>query len=477
MTSGRAEGKTFALLALSAQSRVEGWSSWLTLFSTLFIFPELTVQGHVRIPDEYHDHEFTQLQALNETWSAAKADEPSLKVARLLQDLGGVLRRASPDFRSVYVERLKVAIGANDQLRRAAIEALVWRGVLDNVDLAVYAAVELTKDGDNELLTELTNHTDRGTQYQSHLILAALRADLQTGESWPISSRLALANGIVTDGFRRVDDSQDPKTWLGDRLLERMIEDTASSIEMDAAREYPRHYGSGEEKLLERFFTKLSISFEHLGRALSSTGRARMTDHRTAVSAQYRPVDKAEEGQVGVLRGDDPGEKLSFSADLCFIVHPILGGKSLGKRATLVQAKRLYPNEVDDVTKGWRYSYALDPKQLSDLLRQTSSSVYLFQAPSLAGRGIPIIPAQLVSDLALNQSASGGVIGREIVSVTSQSFAEWFTYELLALRVGDPYEALVAKAEKGPGSRPYDLFRYGTFEVEIRVNDPAKGAE
>lgn len=474
--SARPESRTIALLALSAQSQREGWSPWLTLFSALFLFPQLTATGHVRPPNDYHENEVLQQAALDGAWRAVKASKASLGVARLVQDLSGVLHRVSPDFRTVYVQRLKDAIGNDDDLRKAAIEALIWQGAEENASLAVYAAVELTVDGDQELLAELKAHLDRAVQYRSHLISDALNHHEGVGENWPISRQLALAEGVVSRSFQRFSDGQDAKTWLSDRLLERMIEEVAASVEMNAADEYPKHYGSGEEKLLERFFTRLSLSFEHLSNALSAAGNARMAQYQTSISAQYRPVDKAEEGRPGIPRGDDTGDELSFSADLCIVVHPFFGGKSLGKRATLIQAKRLYPNEVGNLRKGWRHSFSLDPKQLSDLLRQTGSSVYLFQAPLLAGRGIPIIPTQLVSDLAFNQSPSGGVIGREIVSVASQSFSEWFTYELLALRIGDPYEPLVAKAERGPGSDPYDLVRLGTVEVEVRVNDP-KGTE
>lgn len=85
---------------------------------------------------------------------------------------------------------------------------------------------------------------------------------------------------------------------------------------------------------------------------------------------------------------------------------------------------------------------------------------------------MPILPTQLVSDLAYHQAASRGQIEHTAVTAASWSFAEWLTHEVLALRTGDPLAALVAKASGRVGREPRPLGRFGTVEIEVRVADP-----
>lgn len=161
----------------------------------------------------------------------------------------------------------------------------------------------------------------------------------------------------------------------------------------------------------------------------------------------------------------------SFSADLCLIVDPYLDGRPLGKRATLVQAKRLRLKDTTHPEKGLGNSFKLDPAQMRDLIRQTGSSFYLFQCPGLLGRGVPMIPTQLVEDLARYHAASRAPIPADLVGPASRPFAEWLTYMVLGLRTGDPLTELVAKAEGGDGRRPRPLARFGTVEIALRVSD------
>ena len=93
--------------------------------------------------------------------------------------------------------------------------------------------------------------------------------------------------------------------------------------------------------------------------------------------------------------------------------------------------------------KGLASSFKLDPEQMTVLIRQTGSSFYLFQCPGLLDRGVPMIPTQLVEDLARYHAASAAQIPADLVGPASRPFAEWLTYMVLGLRTGDPLAELV----------------------------------
>ncbi|MDK2769696.1 MAG: hypothetical protein KYX69_18480 [Sphingomonas sp.] len=188
--------------------------------------------------------------------------------------------------------------------------------------------------------------------------------------------------------------------------------------------------------------------------------RAAAAPRRASVSMQYRNIDRGEEGDTGVK-----GAK-SFSADLCLIVDPMLDGISLGRRVTLVQAKRLHRNKKAKEQPAWQASFAIDRKQRLALQAQTEWSVYFFHAPPLGGRGVPVIPTQLVADLS-EHKGTGTRLRMEVVAAASRSLADWLTYDALSLRVGDPYAALVEKAEGEPGCLPRRPLDLPTVEVRV----------
>ncbi|MBY4610719.1 hypothetical protein K6M90_24055 [Rhizobium sp. 9T] len=469
-------GPVFIHNAVKAASKNVGWSPWLKLFCVIWLFPELADNRDAIMPVARNFHSDTDATAREEAWKAARLDAKTRSVAAVVIDLNETLRNATPDIRQVYADRLRRSIGNDDSLRQAAIEALLWTVRERQRDTALYAAVQLASPNDRELLSELERHPDRRTQYEAAQLRLAFEDAVDPESGWTIPRRVGISDGLFAMTLSHPEIGESAHTWLGDRLLERMIEQTVAALEAEAAREYYRHHGSGEEKLVERFFTKLSAKFEMLDRGLAEMASASGRGRRTNISIRYRSVDKAEEGSRGVSREKDSGKPPpAFSADLCLIVNAMLDGKSLGKRATLVQVKRLYPSKSGP--GGWGVSYRIDPVQTSDLLRQTSSAVFLFQGPSVNGRGLPVIPAQLVDDLAHNQVRSGKALRATTIGVASKPLADWFTYDLVALRIGDPYGALVEKAERGPGSDAYDLFRYGTVEVEVRVSDLPKRLE
>ncbi|ESX14455.1 hypothetical protein X768_01650 [Mesorhizobium sp. LSJC265A00] len=235
------------------------------------------------------------------------------------------------------------------------------------------------------------------------------------------------------------------RTWLGDRAVEQLIERTIASVETRFARDYEAHGDEGEDRILSTLFTTLALRFSDLDHALEALARAASAPNRAAVTMRYRNVDRSEEGKAGIK-----GAK-SFSADLCLITDPILDGTSLGRRVTLVQAKPLYRDHAAATQPAWDTSFAINLDRRRALQKQTAWSVYFFHGPPLGGRGVPVIPTQLVADLSEHQG-SGAHLARATVATASRSLADWLTYDALALRVGDPYEELIEKAEGRSGS-------------------------
>ena len=458
---------------VAALARGLGWTKWVKLFAVLLDMPELAGDGEVAPPHEKHSYDSGAGIAIRKAVQEAIEDDiPVRQTALLILDLDGALAYAGPDLRRAYLNRLSAAIGDDADLRCSAVEALLSRPLDRQRDLGLYVACALIRPEDERFVVDLIDHPDRRVGYDAQMVHEAVFGSAEEGSVWPRPSLGGIAEGLFQMRLALPPQEQ-ARTWLGDRLLERMIEHTASSEEERFARSFEHRSEEGEEGLVRIFFADMAQQFASLDQGLLAASRATRSGRRTRISLRYRPINKIEEGKAGIGRNMDE-EPPSFSADLCLIVDPYLDGKPLGKRATLVQAKRLRRVEPAKPERGLTTSYKLEPKQMTDLLRQTGSSFYLFQGPGAAGRGVPVIPTQLVADLAYHQSASGSRIDHAAVGLASCSFADWLTYDVIALRTGDPHAELVAKAAGGIGRRPRELGTFGTVEIEIRVGEPPK---
>ena len=456
---------------VAAMARGMGWTAWVKLFAILFADIELaSVAAPVEPPVRDQHERGKSLGMRQEAWRVLRGDSAVRNVALLLVDMGEIITGSGPDLRGVYVDRLRTAIGEDADLRRASIEALIWLAPAHQRELAVYVATRMVRPEDEALLRELSSHPDRATGYAADLVRSAVFGIGQLEGRWPRPSIGGIAEGLFQ---LRLGEAvaEEARTWIGDRLLERLIEQTVAGEETRFADAYADHSEEGEEGLLRSIFSDLAARFRDLNQGLVATAQATGSVRSAGIELTYRPVDKAEEGKPGVNR-DGADVAPTFSADLCLIVDPYLDGISLGKRATLVQAKRLRRREVADPSKGFAASFRLDPKQMEDLMRQTNSSHYLFQCGGIAGRGVPVMPTRLVDDLARHHAPTAAQIPALSVGPASRSLAEWLTYVVLALRTGDPLAELVAKAEGGPGRRPRPLARLGTVEIEVRVGAP-----
>ncbi|SEL89514.1 hypothetical protein SAMN05444413_12048 [Roseivivax marinus] len=454
---------------VAAMARGLGWTPWVKLFAILYDEVELALEVKSTVPARrQYDNEDT-LAMRRAAWENILPDTSVREVARLILDLGGALSSSGPDVRAVYVQRLRNAIGIEPELRRAALEALLSRCPPQQHDLALFAATRFVEADDATFIGALIDHPDREVGYRADMVRHAVFDKSDGDEVWPTPGVSTISGGLFSIRLNPVS-SEHSHTWIGDRLIELLIEQTVAGEEKRFSQQYQDHSEEGEEGLLRSFFSDLAYRLRDLGDSLRATARATGSSRVTSIDLNYRPVDKSEEGKPGVSPRGDLAPP-SFSADLCLIVDPYLEGRPLGKRATLVQAKRLRRKDTTRPEKGLASSFRLEPGQMSDLLRQTGSSFYLFQCPGLLDRGIPIVPTQLVEDLARFNSGSASQLPTDLVGPASRPFAEWLTYMVLGLRTGDPFAELVAKAEGADGRRPRPLASFGTVEIVVRVND------
>lgn len=451
-----------------------GWTPWVSLFAILLVRPDYAeVDAVFETSGDPQSSSRDSIAARVEMAQALKPQATIRKVAAKLLDLtgaganwheAGLLARPA-EVRAAYVEVLKAHINDDDQLRRCVIEALLWLPTGRAADLAQFAAVAITEAEDRDFLIQLEQVGARMVQYSARAVRAAkFNEHFATGE---LPTPRSLVQSIAAFEVATEINDEIARTWLGDRNIERLIEDTIARVEARVAAEYDEHGDEGEDRLLSSLFARLAERFSDLDNALEAMARATSASHRAAVAMRYRNVDRREEGNEGIK-----GAK-SFSADLCLIVDPMLNGTSLGRRVTLVQAKRVYRNKKAKIQPTWERSFNLDRDQRQALQQQTNSSVFFFLAPPLNGRGIPVIPTQLVADLS-EHCGSGSRLSKEMVGVASRTLSDWLTYDALALRVGDPYTTLVAKAEGHPGGLPRMLLELPTVEVDIALTPLAK---
>ncbi|MCJ2131431.1 hypothetical protein [Methylobacterium sp. E-045] len=453
----------------AAIGRSMNWSPWIALQTLLQARPDYAHPA--AIFERSGDRSRESQVAIDARLELANAIEPLCKVrevaAILLQLVGpsagwgdqSLLSRPA-EVRAAYVDRLHVAIAGDDALRRAVIEALLWLANDRTSDLAQFAAFAVAEASDRPWLIELETHPIQIVRFSARAVRAAKLGEPLTVPALPTIGGLVQSLAAIECNVAANDEAA--FTWLGDRAVEQLIERTISSVESRVAREYEAHGDEGEDRLLSSLFTTLAMRFADLDQALEGLARAASAPSRVSVNMRYRNVDRAEEGKKGIR-----GAK-SFSADLCLIVDPILDGKSLGRRVTLVQAKRLYRDHTAAIQPAWSSSFAINVDQRRSLQMQTNASVYFFHGPPLGGRGVPVIPTQLVADLSEHQG-SGSQLARATVATASRSLADWLTYDALALRVGDPYTKLVAKAEGRSGSLPRRLMNIPAVNVEVAI--------
>lgn len=447
-----------------AIARGMGWTPWVSLHAILHARPDY-VDRFVRFESDGAPLHETgspidpRLEMARELEGQRKVIDVAGLVLELVQHRGSLLDRPA-ETRAAFVEKLSDAIGDDALLRQAVLEAMFWVPSDRAADLAHFAAVSLVQPQDRTTLLELERHPVRVVQYAARAVRAAKFGERLKAGSLPVGGSFIQSLTALDSGTSAV--SEPASTWLGDRAVERLIEQTIYRVETRVADEYADHGDEGEDRLLSSLFRELSLRFADLNQALAALARAASAPHCASVVMEYRNVDRSEEGAKGVRRSK------SFSADLCLIVDPVIDGTSLGRRVTLVQAKRLYRRKTARKQPTWHSGFKIDRDQRLALQQQTGSSVYFFHGPPVGGRGVPVIPTQLVADLS-EHKGSGTHLSRELVAVASRSLADWLTYDVLALRIGDPFLELVERAKGRPGSLPRPLLSVPTVEVRVEL--------
>lgn len=258
---------------LAATARGLGWTPWVKLFAILCDEVELADAVKTAGPEKREWDSDGTLAMRQAAWAEILSDGPVRVVARLILDLGGVLSTSGPDVRMVYVHRLRKAIGDDADLRRAAVEALLSRSPPQQQDLALFTATRLVEADDAAFVEGLVSHPDPEVGYRADMVRHAVFVRSESDDGWPTPGVSTIAGGLFNIGLSPAL-SEHPRTWIGDRLLELLIERTVAGEERRFALEYHDHSEEGEEGLLRSFFSDLAYRLRDLGDGLRATARA-----------------------------------------------------------------------------------------------------------------------------------------------------------------------------------------------------------
>ncbi len=346
--------------------------------------------------------------------------------------------------RSAWREEVGQVLRKNAGVRRASFEFWLWCSSGVGADESELLIVDLIKtQKDRRSLRQLFKHVSRTVQVRARAVSALmegksqddLTADIQLSRP-PLSvtlTRLKNLTEIQTSG----------RTWIGDSDIETLVYTSVAKVERNFNAEYSGQWAHEEERLVSHFLANLENEFKQIRRHLQNIevhGFAKPVD----IELSYRETTKREEGGPGI--GSD-----TFGVDIAYIVRIEADGVCEIERATLVQCKKL---EGEDVDGEWKPSFTINPNQRDDLIRQTESSFYLFLVPAFVREECWIVPARLVRDLMLIGRRKT-VLSRLYANRAARSFAQWITYDLIGLWVGDE-RAEILEIAKGnhPGRRP-----------------------
>ena len=212
---------------IAATARGLGWTPWVKLFAILYDEVELAGETRCTVPERRESDTVETFAMRRAAWDVILPDGSVREVAQLILDLDGALSASGPDVRAVYVQRLRKAIGGDADLRRAAVEALLSRCPPRQHDLALFAATRLVEPDDEALVTALTEHPDREVGYRADRLRHAVFGKSTSEEAWPTPSVSTIARGLFSIGLNPIP-SKYPKTWIGDRLVELLIEQTVA---------------------------------------------------------------------------------------------------------------------------------------------------------------------------------------------------------------------------------------------------------
>ncbi len=243
------------------------------------------------------------------------------------------------------------------------------------------------------------------------------------------------------------------QTWLGDPSVERVIHGALSQIEEKFCREYSAIWGEDEEAHTARL---LALTQEAVGNASRQLQQLSATTRATypSLSVKVRQPSKREEGA-----STSAGAPLG--ADVLFLTRIVDGGKTVIKRATLVQVKK---RSGTGSGRGFSSTIGIDLRQCEDMLMQSEHAYYLFATPASPRPTLWVAPARLVRNLTQLHTSKASVVAIQVRDA-SCSYADFFLHDLVGLWAGDEHEGVVAIANGDPrlGRTPRHI-----VDIEVR---------
>ena len=265
-------------------------------------------------------------------------------------------------------------------------------------------------------------------------------------------STATLSHSATADGLGPA------RTWIGDARVERLIEDALDDAARNAGSDISRTLASGEETHVAVLFERLRGAFSAISDRLAALAVETNGNERLSLKLEHRVVGKSEEGGIGV------GTK-RFCTDVCLLFEARNSGKRFARRASLLQAKRLYRRRsVLDVNY-----YPVDTSQLENLAHQTMASFLLLVGPECNGVSVPVIPARLFLDL-VERAQSSTQIAPANASRLGKGIGAWLVEDVIGLWTGDWKVAIVSRAEGGKDREPFLL-------VDLVVERVRKGPD
>lgn len=382
-----------------------------------------------------------------------------IQVATLLKEFGILivgepgyeLEKLSPETRASWRRELKTVIGDDTELREATTEALLWFGPKWCDRAVLFAVLELHEE---ELaLHAFGAHPDPIVRRRTRAVIDMLRLEPDITELF--TSRQRVARAGAPDPVGSIEPA---RTWIGDARIERLIKATLDEAAGSAATAIGKTLASGEETHVVVLFERLSAAFASITDRLTALARETHANERLSLKLEHRIVGKPEEGAAGV------GTK-RFSADICLLFEVRDKGRPFARRASLLQAKRLYRGKGSSAVD----YYPFKTDQLEYLAAQTMAGFLLLLGPACEGVTMPVIPARLMLDL-VERGEPASQIAPTQASRLGKGIGDWLVEDIIGLWTGDWNEKLIERAEGGPDREPYIL-------VELIVERIHKGPD
>lgn len=363
------------------------------------------------------------------------------------------LSELSAETKASWRRELRAIVGDDPALRRAVTEALLWFGSTRDDHAVLFAVLELY---DNDLETALAPL--RG--HFNGLVRRRVAAVIDMARREPDAMELLRSRHSTTTPSRsaRADGLGPARTWIGDSRVERLIEDALDEAARSAGADISRTLDSGEETHVTVLFERLRGAFSAISDRLAALAVETNANERLSLKLEHRVVGKPEEGQPGVCTK-------GFSADVCLLFEARDSRKRFARRASLLQAKRLYRKRsalyVD--------YYPVKTSQLEDLAGQTMASFLLLLGPECDGVNIPVIPARLFLEM-VERGQSSTQIAPADASRLGKGIGAWLVEDVIGLWTGDWKASIVNRAQGGIDREPYLL-------VEVVVDRIRKGPD